>query len=69
VGGLENLGPNINTPDGWESQPTLSADGNTLYFATIRPNTDGIDIFQSKRTGKGAMVTRATGQRHQHGWG
>ncbi len=49
--GLDNLGPNINTPDGWESQPTLSADGNTLYFATIRPNTDGIDIFESKRTG------------------
>lgn len=51
--GLENLGPNINTPDGWESQPSLSADGNTLYFATIRPNTDGIDIFESRRDGKG----------------
>ncbi len=51
--GMENLGPNINTPDGWESQPTLSADGNTLYFATIRPNTDGIDIFESKRDAKG----------------
>ncbi|MCB9165406.1 MAG: OmpA family protein [Flavobacteriales bacterium] len=51
--GLENLGPNINTPDGWESQPTLSADGNTLYFATVRPNTDGIDIFESRRDGKG----------------
>lgn len=50
--GLENLGPNINTPDGWESQPTLSADGNTLYFAAARPNTDGIDIFQSTRMGK-----------------
>lgn len=50
--GLENLGPNINTPDGWESQPTLSADGNTLYFATSRQNTDGIDIFESKREGR-----------------
>ncbi len=50
--GLENLGPNINTPDGWESQPSLSADGKTLYFATSRQNTDGIDIFESKRTGK-----------------
>lgn len=50
--GLEDLGPNINTPDGWESQPSLSADGNTLYFATIRHNTDGIDIFESRRTGK-----------------
>jgi hypothetical protein len=42
--GLENLGPNINTPYGWESQPSLSADGNTLYFACQRQQTDGIDI-------------------------
>lgn len=52
--GLEDLGPNINTPDGWESQPTLSADGRTLYFATVRPNTDGTDIFHSTRDDKGA---------------
>ena len=51
--GLDNLGPAINTPDGWESQPSLSADGNTLYFAAIRTNTDGIDIFQSTRDAKG----------------
>lgn len=51
--GLEDLGPNINTPDGWESQPSLSGDGRTLYFATIRANTDGIDIFQSTRNEKG----------------
>ena len=52
--GLESLGPNINTPNGWESQPSLSADGNTLYFATIRDQeTDGIDIFQSTRDAKG----------------
>lgn len=47
--GLENLGSNINSPDGWESQPTLSADGRTLYFATQRENTRGMDIFQSTR--------------------
>jgi outer membrane protein OmpA-like peptidoglycan-associated protein len=51
--GLDNLGPNINTPDGWESQPSLSGDGRTLYFATVRANTDGIDIFQSTRNEKG----------------
>lgn len=51
--GLEDLGPNINTPDGWESQPSLSGDGRTLYFATVRANTDGIDIFQSTRNEKG----------------
>ncbi|HQV53049.1 MAG: OmpA family protein [Flavobacteriales bacterium] len=51
--GLDNLGPNINTPDGWESQPTLSADGRTLYFAVNRQNTDATDIFQSTRDEKG----------------
>lgn len=51
--GLDNLGENINTPNGWESQPTLSADGRTLYFATQRENTRGMDIFQSTRDDKG----------------
>jgi len=58
--GLENLGENVNTPDGWEAQPTLSADGNTLYFATIRENTtkdkEGnptIDIFYTERSPSG----------------
>lgn len=49
----EDLGPNINTPDGWESQPTLSADGRTLYFATVRADTKGTDIYQSTRNDKG----------------
>ena len=54
--GLENLGPNVNTEDGWEAQPTLSADGNELYFASVRenstPDKDGnptIDIYYTKR--------------------
>ncbi|MFN2429173.1 MAG: OmpA family protein [Cryomorphaceae bacterium] len=58
--GLENLGPSVNTPDGWEAQPTLSADGNTLYFATVRETTtkdkDGnptIDIYFSERVNGG----------------
>jgi outer membrane protein OmpA-like peptidoglycan-associated protein len=51
--GLENLGPNVNTPDGWESQPTLSGDGRTLYFATVRRGSDGTDIYQSTRNEKG----------------
>ena len=45
----ENLGPNINTPDGWESQPTLSADGRTLYFAKSGRETRGTDIYFSTR--------------------
>lgn len=58
--GLENLGDAVNTPDGWEAQPTLSADGNTLYFATIRkgttPDKDGnptIDIYFTERGADG----------------
>ncbi len=59
--GLENLGPNVNTSDGWEAQPTLSADGNTLYFATIRENTtkdkEGnptIDVYYTERSADGS---------------
>lgn len=53
---LENLGENINTEDGWESQPSLSGDGQTLYFATLRASTQkegannpDTDIYYSKR--------------------
>jgi outer membrane protein OmpA-like peptidoglycan-associated protein/Tol biopolymer transport system component len=42
---LENLGPNINTPDGWEAQPTLSADGNTLFYTVARPSSRDNDIY------------------------
>lgn len=50
---LEDLGPNINTPDGWESQPTLSADGRMLLFATVRKESKGTDIYMSTRDEKG----------------
>ncbi|MGY6561813.1 MAG: OmpA family protein [Luteibaculaceae bacterium] len=50
----ENLGPNINTPLGWESQPSLSGDGMTLYFAVSRESTKGIDIFYSERQADGS---------------
>ncbi len=50
---LENMGTNINTKDGWEGQPSLSADGNTLYFTAVRPNTQKDDIFVSKRGADG----------------
>lgn len=34
---LENLGENINTPLGFEGQPSLSGDGKTLFFTGVRP--------------------------------
>ena len=51
---LENLGPGINTKDGWEAQPTLSADGNTLYFTALRPDTRSDDIYYSERQPDGS---------------
>jgi len=48
---LRNLGPNVNTEDGWEAQPTLSADGKTLYFATARATSkaNSMDIYKTER--------------------
>lgn len=46
---LENLGAGVNTQDGWEGQPTLSANGKELYFAANRPTTNSTDILMSKR--------------------
>ncbi|MFC2187923.1 OmpA family protein [Fulvivirgaceae bacterium LMO-SS25] len=48
-----NLGPNINSPQ-WDSQPSLSADGNTLYFVSNRPGGIGNrDIYVSYRNEAG----------------
>lgn len=47
---LVNLGPNINGSQTWEAQPSLSADGNTLYFASARQGGYGaIDLYYSIR--------------------
>jgi outer membrane protein OmpA-like peptidoglycan-associated protein len=42
--------PNINLPQSWDSQPTISPDGNTLFFASDREGgIGGIDIYLSRR--------------------
>lgn len=44
-----NLGPPINT-ESWESQPSISADGTTLYFSSSRPGGyGGFDIWKSEK--------------------
>lgn len=49
----ENLGPQINTQY-WESQPSLSADGNVLFFVSNRPaGKGGRDIYMSRRDEEG----------------
>jgi outer membrane protein OmpA-like peptidoglycan-associated protein len=50
---IKNLGPNVNSSD-WDSQPTLSSDGTTLYFASDRAGGQGgTDIYVSRRDGNG----------------
>lgn len=47
-----NMGPVINSP-AWESQPSLSADGSTLFFASRRLGSIGnSDIWKSEWTRK-----------------
>lgn len=46
---LENMGEGINSSDGWEGQPSLSADGNTLYYAVNRPDSRDNDIYVAYR--------------------
>ncbi|MBI1193795.1 MAG: OmpA family protein [Bacteroidetes bacterium] len=46
-----NLGPVVNSPQ-WDSQPCLSADGQTLYFSSTRPGGQGErDLWMSRRGG------------------
>ncbi|MDB4924239.1 OmpA family protein [Mucilaginibacter sp.] len=48
-----DLSPPVNT-SGWESQPSISADGRTLYFVSNRKGGyGGYDIWKSTLTAKG----------------
>lgn len=47
---IKKLSANVNHPIYWDSQPTVSADGNTIYFASDRPGGyGGIDIYSTQR--------------------
>ncbi len=57
---FKNLGPNVNGETTWESQPSISADGQTLYFSSIRESNLGADkgiyssdIYKTTRTENG----------------
>lgn len=50
---ITNMGPEVNDPKQWDSQPSVSADGNTLYFASARDSMTGIDIYVTRRDAKG----------------
>lgn len=43
---IKKISPNVNHPMYWDSQPTVSADGTIIYFASDRPGGyGGIDIY------------------------
>jgi outer membrane protein OmpA-like peptidoglycan-associated protein len=47
---IKKMNANVNHPIYWDSQPTLSSDGNSLYFVSDRPGGyGGIDIYITKR--------------------
>lgn len=58
---LAPLGPGVNSPLGWEAQPSISADGQTLFFAGARaestPDRNGnitMDLFLSRKAADGS---------------
>lgn len=51
---LVNLGENINGASTWEAQPSISADGNTLYYTKVGPNTQLHDIYYSEKQADGS---------------
>ena len=53
---LENLGANVNTENGFESQPSVSADGNTLYFTSDRGDNAGLEIYFTKKNENGVWM-------------
>ena len=51
---LQPLEPAINNPNSWESQPAISADGNTLIFASNRQGGHGgTDLWQCHKLSSG----------------
>jgi outer membrane protein OmpA-like peptidoglycan-associated protein len=51
---IRPLGERVNDPVWWDSQPTVSADGNSIYFASNRPGGQGgIDIWMTQKDASG----------------
>ncbi|HVZ41692.1 MAG TPA: hypothetical protein VHI13_20595 [Candidatus Kapabacteria bacterium] len=50
---VRNMGPSVNSK-GWDSHPTISGDGSTVYFASNREGGSGrTDIWMTRRNGAG----------------
>jgi outer membrane protein OmpA-like peptidoglycan-associated protein len=51
---IMSIGDKINKPNSWESQPSISTDGKTLYFISDRQGGyGGCDIYKSVREDNG----------------
>jgi outer membrane protein OmpA-like peptidoglycan-associated protein len=54
-GEVKNCGPVLNDPTAWDSQPSISADGKTLYFASDRAGGfGGSDIWMAHKKNDGS---------------
>lgn len=54
----KSVGDHINRPDSWESQPSVTANGDWLYFASNRKGgLGGIDLYRSYRLPDGSWST------------
>jgi len=55
---IKSVSDKINLPYAWESQPSISADGKTLYFVSDRQGGfGGYDIYRSIKNEKGEWGT------------
>lgn len=51
----QSVGEHINRPDSWESQPSVSANGDWLYFTSNRKGgLGGLDLYRSYRMPDGS---------------
>jgi outer membrane protein OmpA-like peptidoglycan-associated protein len=54
-GALMPVPGGVNQPNSWESQPSVSANGDWLYFVSNRPGgTGGLDLYRSQRLPDGS---------------
>ncbi|MFI5164524.1 MAG: OmpA family protein, partial [Bacteroidia bacterium] len=53
-GAVRSVGKMVNSEESWDSQPSISADGKTLYFASNRPGGyGGVDIWKTEKDAAG----------------
>jgi outer membrane protein OmpA-like peptidoglycan-associated protein len=50
---IKNLGPKVNDPKQWDSQPSITSDAKTLFFASSRDSLTGIDIYKTTKDENG----------------